>query len=162
MTQINVLCVDKKTVYHQIPALVLWDKDKDAYNFSGSSPVITHAPCQQWSMLKHFAHNNPKEKELAWFCLEKVRANGGVFEHPFGSSFFKSAGITPSITVDQSWWGFRARKRTWLHFVGFHPCELPAIDLRPVPVTTVQNMDKTERSSMTLSFAQWLVKSVSL
>lgn len=153
--KISVLCVDRETNYKQIPGLDLWDADRDAYLFTGTNPVIVHPPCQQWSMLKAFAHDRPKEKELAWFCLEKVKRNGGILEHPAGSSFFAAAGIKPTISVDQIWWGFPARKRTYLYFVGCRPLSFPlSFDL---PKTTVQNMDKKKRSRMTVAFCQWLV-----
>lgn len=114
---ITILCAKKDSIYKQIPGVDVWDIDRDAYFFTGSNPVITHAPCAQWSRMKAFANDNKDEKELAWFCLNKVLRNGGIFEHPAGSSFFKEAGITQNIySVDQSWWGFPARKRTYFVF----------------------------------------------
>lgn len=157
---ISVLCVgDHRSNYRLIPGLDLWDAERDAYNFTGSNPVITHPPCQQWSQLKGFAHDKPREKELAWFCLETVNRNGGILEHPRGSSFFREAGIRPTISVDQIWWGFPARKSTYLYFVGFKPQAFPlSFDCA---TKSVQNMSSTgERSRQPLAFCQWLIKCV--
>lgn len=165
---ISVLCVMPGSNYFQIPGLDLWDAKRDAYNFIGSNPVITHAPCAQWSRLKAFANDNPREKELAWFCLEKVRRNGGIFEHPAGSSFFKEAGIKKIYSVDQSWWGFPARKRTYLYFHGYKPLAFPlSFDRITYKVGGNRNgslisMIKRDHSKMTLSFCQYLVDCLSV
>lgn len=157
---ISVLCVDKLSNYYKLsPYLDLWPASRDAYNFTGTNPVICHPPCQQWSMLRSFAKVNAKEKDLAFFCLEKVQLNGGILEHPAGSIFFKTAGIKPTLSVDQSWFGFPARKRTYLYFVGYKPLALPlCFDDRKL--TTVEMMSKTMRSRMTVDFCQWLVNAI--
>ena len=151
---ISVLCVNRPTFYEGIPGLDLWDKERDAYNFAGSNAVITHAPCAQWSQLRGLSNPDQKQKDLAWHCLEKVKNNGGIFEHPRNSSFFKQAGVKPSFCVDQAWWDFPARKATWLYFNGCKPIAYPIkFDL----VERVEDLWSTERSRMTLTFAQWLV-----
>jgi hypothetical protein len=155
---ITVLCALEKSIYHAIPGIDVYDKKRDAYTFDGSNLVISHPPCQQWSQLKAFAKKDELEKDLAFFCLEKVQQNGGVLEHPYGSSFFKEAGVKPTIIVDQSWWGFPARKRTALYFKDCEPLELP--QFFPVPTKLVQNMDKSHRSVTVLPFATWLINSV--
>ncbi|TCN55500.1 hypothetical protein D0809_16795 [Flavobacterium circumlabens] len=155
---ITVLCALEKSVYHQIPGIDVYDKNKDAYTYDGCGLVIAHPPCQQCSKLKHFAAYNKLEKELAFFCLEKIQKNGGILEHPHGSSFFKEAGIKPTIIVDQSWWGFPAQKRTSLYFNECIPLELPKIFFPPTK--TVQRMDKSHRSITVLPFATWLINSV--
>jgi len=175
---ISVLCVMKKSNYELIPKLDLWGESRDAYFFTGSNPIITHAPCQQWSRMKGFANHNPDEKKLAFHCLKLVLRNGGIFEHPAGSSFFKEAGITKNIySVDQSWWGFKARKRTYLLFHKIKPLSFPLNFSPPTHVVSqglkingsgkprkgynfLPDLKKSERSKMTLSFCQWLVDCV--
>jgi len=165
---ISVLCVNRKTVYRNIPGLDLWDQVRDAYNFAGSNPVITHAPCQQWSRMKAFARGDQREKDLAFFCLEKVMQNGGIFEHPAGSSFFKVAGIRPTISVNQFWWGFPIKKPTWLYFKDCrplaHPLSFDAIEYKfGTGKISQHGKNKSalkkywgDASKMTLPFAQWL------
>lgn len=156
---ISVLCVgDHRSNYRLIPGLDLWDAERDAYNFAGTNPVITHPPCQQWSQMRGFAHDNPREKELAWFCLEKVQRNGGILEHPRGSSFFHAAGIRPTLSVNQSWFGFAGRKTTYLYFVGFKPQAFPITF--DCPTKLVERMSSKERSRQPLAFCEWLIKCV--
>lgn len=129
---ISILCAQKNSLYKEIPGLDIWDEERDAYYFYGSNPVITHAPCPQWSRMKAFAKHDESQKELAWFCLQKVLRNGGIFEHPAGTSFFKEAGIQKNIySVDQSWWGFPARKRTYLFFHKVKPLPMPILTSPP-------------------------------
>src|SRR5882724_6510995 len=94
MIPIAVLCVNStRSSYRLCPGLELYDITRDAYTFTSHCPVITHAPCPTWSRLRHFANFNQRSHDLAYFCLEKVLQNGGIFEHPYGSSFFKHVGI---------------------------------------------------------------------
>lgn len=159
MIEISVLCVMQKSNYYLIPGLDLWDIDRDAYNFTGTNPVIVHPPCAQWSKMKWYAKDDPRQKELAFFCLEKVKQNGGILEHPAGSSFFKTAGIKPTISVNQSWFGFRGRKTTWLYFHGYKPIAHP-ITFDPPAVKNVKKMGKDERSKMPIDFCLWLVNCI--
>jgi hypothetical protein len=156
---ISVLCVAEKSNYYKVPGLDLWDAKRDAYYFTGSNPVIAHPPCAQWSRMKAFSKNNPGEKELAWHCLKYVLRNGGVFEHPYGSSFFRASGLERKIIyVDQWWWGFPARKRTALLFVGCKPLSYPLnFDLC---TGRVDKMKYEYRSIQPVGFCQWLVNSV--
>lgn len=151
---ISVLCTLPDSVYKKLDGFDCWDKERNAYNFNGSNPVITHAPCAQWSICKPWAKEDKHEKELAAFCLDKVKQNGGIFEHPAHSSFFKYAGIKPTISIDQFWWGFPAKKPTWLYF---HDVELLPVPLRFDAIeTNVRKMWSTQRSITTESFALWL------
>lgn len=172
--RISVLCVNRNSIYKTIPGLDVWDEDRDAYNFKGTNQVITHAPCQQWSKMKSFAKDNPREKELAFFCLNKVMVNGGIFEHPAGSSFFKAANVPRSsiYSVDQFWWGLECKKPTWLFF---SQCKPLPYALRFEAIThqiktgfnganKIKNgmkwMQKTRHSYTTIDFAKWLIASV--
>lgn len=157
---LNILCVDSDSSYFLIPGLTLWTKEQDAFNFSGHSPVIAHPPCPQWSRLRHFANYNLKEKVLAEWCWDIVNANGGIFEHPAGSSFFRYVGadMKKVFSVDQCWWGFPARKRTYLYF---HRCSHIPFPLFNLP--TVKQLNEIPphlRSRSPLAFNQWLVDCV--
>lgn len=170
---ITVLCANRNSVYKKIPGIDVWDQDRDAFFFTGSNPVITHAPCQQWSRMRAFSKPNADEKELAWFCLNKVLRNGGIFEHPMGSSFFKEAGITNNIySIDQSWFGFPARKRTYLFFHKCKPLSLPLMQHLPTHVLGINSklsaaqkalrkeLPKSQRSTTVLAFANWMISSI--
>lgn len=84
---ISILCVAARSNYFSIPDLDLWPEKRDAYLFTSSDKVIAHPPCAQWSRLRRFSKEDARSKELAVFCFDKVNSNGGVFEHPMGSSF---------------------------------------------------------------------------
>jgi hypothetical protein len=154
---ISVLCVAKESNYHLIPGLDLWQAARDAYNFSGSNPVITHAPCAQWSRMKAFSRYDKKQKDLAFFCFNKVIENGGIFEHPAGSSFFNEVQCNRNnlYSFDQSWWQFPARKRTYLYFSKCKPLAFPlSFDC---PLLWLDEISPRFRSIMPLSFCQYLV-----
>lgn len=156
--RIAILCAQKKSIYNQIAGLDVFDIDRDAYTFTGKTPIIAHPPCQQWSRMKNFAKENTREKELAMFCLEHVQVNGGIFEHPAGSSFFKYAGITPTISVNQNWFGFPGEKRTYLYFSKCSPLSFPiSFDL---PLMRLDKMAYRDRSTTTLDFANWLISCI--
>lgn len=122
---ITVLCVEENSVYQILQGFDPYPASRNAYTFTGNNPIIAHPPCAQWSKLKGMAYTNAEEKDLAFFWLEKVQKNTGIFEHPVGSSFFREAGIKPTISIDQSWWGFPARKPTALYFHGIKPIAFP-------------------------------------
>jgi len=171
MAKIAVLCIDgKRSNYLALPDLDLYDQVRDCRTFPGGKPVITHAPCQQWSSMKAFARIDPEQKALAFFCLEKVMQNGGIFEHPAGSSFFQAAGIRPTISINQSWFGFPAQKKTYLYF---HRCKPIAVPLSFDAVERVLNNSKSmpksrrrpelpkwQRSIMPPAFCAWLIECI--
>lgn len=123
--KISVLCVSSHSNYFLLPRLDLWTAKRNAANFNGTNPVISHAPCAQWSKLRAMSHRNEETKMLAPFCFEKVIQNGGIFEHPLGSSIFKYMGVKPTIIVDQYNWGHRTKKPTALFFSKCEPLTQP-------------------------------------
>lgn len=155
---ISVLCTLEKSNYNLIPGLDLWPKSRNAYLFYGSNPVITHAPCQQWSRLKAFAKPDPMERDLAHFCIERVLRNGGIFEHPNGSSFFKEAGVRPQLQIDQKDFGFPATKKTLLFSHGYKFKAVP-LTFSPAP-RKVTDLDQLVRSRQPLAFCEWLVSTI--
>ncbi len=164
---ISVLCTNRYTLYSKLVSdydIDLWNIDRDAYNFNGKNKVITHAPCAQWSRMKGFAKGSKLEKDLAFFCLEKVKKNGGIFEHPAHSSFFKEAGIKKYYEVDQLEFGFVCRKKTWLFF---HDCEplvyipqiVPQIVKYHTAILGTHQSGERRSTMMTKSFCEWLILS---
>src|SRR5262245_34562401 len=112
--KITILCADDNSNYFKLndPDLIIYDRARDAWKYRDKFPVITHAPCQQWSRMKAFARFDMDAKMLAYHCYDLVLKNGGIFEHPAGSSFFNAvrADRKQIISVDQHWWNFPARK----------------------------------------------------
>ncbi len=178
---ISALFVRKDSVYKEL-GIDCYDIDRDGRNFSGTHPIICHPPCRAWGRLKHFAKPRPDEKELALFCIEKIRKYGGVLEHPAGSTLFKLLWLPKpgcfdpyggyTIQVDQFNFGHKARKRTLLYIVGLDPNELPKIPVAIGEPEFVVSSSKykygdegyrkritdKERESTPLEFAKFLIQ----
>lgn len=157
----TVLCIDPNSNYFKLPGIDLYTKTRNAYNFTGNNVIIAHPPCAQWSRLRNFAKEDKEEKELALFCWELVNKNGGILEHPYGSFLFKyvNASRKKIFCIDQHWFNFPCRKRTWLY------CH--EIDLLPFPlnfnayIRKVESLHSRTRSIMPIEFCKYLVDSVS-
>jgi hypothetical protein len=127
------------SVYKTMPGCDVYDIDRDARTWPGGSPVVAHPPCRAWGQLRHMANPRPDEKDLARFAVAAVRRNGGVLEHPSGSTLWAEHGLPAVGEVDehggwmlpiwQSWWGHRATKRTMLYIVGCEPRDVPEIPM---------------------------------
>lgn len=169
-----ILFVRKDSVYKTLH-LDVWDAERNALNFSGSSPVVAHPPCRAWGRLRKFARPRPGERALSIFAIRQVRKNGGVLEHPVGSSLWKRAGLPApgkfdkyggwTLGVDQLWWGHKATKATLLYICGVNPREIPAIPFSlDYPSHVVQSkksalphISKADREHTPVKFATWLV-----
>ncbi len=149
---VAALYVEKDGVYAGLPNVDVWDEERDARLYEGPWPVVAHPPCPRWSVLSYLnraLHGYEIGDDGGCFeaALNAVRTCGGVLEHPAGSlawprfdlpkpsrngwarSLFDSGYATE---VDQAAYGHRARKRTWLYYVGPEP---PALDWTSPPVT---------------------------
>lgn len=122
-----------------------WDADRDARLFDGTGPVVAHPPCRAWGIMSHLSfrsHEDPtamrnEEKQLALFALDVVRRNGGVLEHPSGSTLFGRYAPKPgvgcdmwggfTISIDQFDFGHVAHKQTYLYVCGVPYNELPQL-----------------------------------
>lgn len=101
----------------------------------GGMPVVAHPPCRSWSQrLWKRSKGTVGEKALAPLCVEFVRSCGGVLEHPAFSRLWGHCSLPQpgysdefgfTFVLDQSWFGFPARKRTWLYICGVDPGMMP-------------------------------------
>lgn len=139
---VAILCAAKKSVYHSMSDLDVYDEVRDSRTFPGGMPVVAHPPCRRWTRfgmammkarLTRYGIVTPEsevneERELGLFCARSVVENGGILEQPAGSKLFEAADIplpdssqsdkSFSIHVWQSWWGYPVKKGTWLYFSG--------------------------------------------
>jgi len=97
---------------------------------------VAHPPCARWSQLANLCearYGIPRGEDGGCFAaaLDAVRRFGGVLEHPANSSAWRAFGLTPpnpaggwtaadfqggwTCRVDQSHFGHKARKATWLY-----------------------------------------------
>ena len=168
--KITVLCVGPKSVYWGMPGVECYDRRLEARTWPGGTPLIAHPPCRAWSRpFRHKAKPEPGEKDLGLWCARQVIAWGGILEQPAGSLLWHAAGLPAPGTsrgnllatcVDQAWWGFPTRKRTWLLLAGIDASEL----LVPLVLRhsagdrqRFDRMSKHQRSATCRPFAEWLV-----
>ena len=139
---IAALFVAKGGCYFGLPGVDPWDEARDARLYAGPHPVVAHPPCSSWSRL---APINQKRYGIPigadGGCFESALASviswGGVLEHPAGSRAFARFGLPAPVKgqwsfdrhypgayagwvgeVCQATYGHRAKKMTWLYFVG--------------------------------------------
>jgi hypothetical protein len=136
---IPVLFTDKKSNYKNFPIFDCFDIDRNALTYSGKHSVIAHPPCRLFSRLRKFSTAPSREKLLAYFALCTVISNGGILEHPAHSTLWKECNLPLpgakqnhlgfSISIDLHWFGYPARKKTWLFISGIEYSELPILPL---------------------------------
>ena len=165
---ITVLCTTVNSIYKDL-GLDCYDIKRNTRTYTGNNPVICHPPCRGWTRFGKAmkAKPLPGEKDLAYFCLERVLNNGGVLEHPIESNFAIYGSKVPgikSIIVDQSWFGFWCRKRTTLlipdhYLVPEYPFLLTAHATRERAYRDWANKDSSKTN---LKFAQWLINLIEI
>lgn len=143
---VAALFVDAKGLYPT--ALLYWyDKARDATSYTGDLPIVAHPPCQRWCRLAglveaRWGYKRGDDGGTFAFALETLRRVGGVLEHPAFSDAWEAYSLPAPKTgegwcagaragewtcyVEQWRYGHRARKATWLYYVG----ERKPFDLR--------------------------------
>ena len=139
-----------------------WDAPRDARAYGGPHAVVAHPPCERWGRYARGGPNPlARRREIGddngCFAAahRAVRRWGGVLEHPEASHAWRFHGIKPpprrggwlylalcrtlslaswTCCVEQGHYGHRARKATWLYYVGRHaPPELSWGPSQPRP-----------------------------
>jgi hypothetical protein len=140
--EIAALFVATDGVYFGLPGVDPWDELRDARKYVGPHPVVAHPPCDRWG---RYWSGGPSARERKRMgdddgCFEKALAMvntwGGVLEHPEASHAWATYGILAppkgggwlrivgrgwTCCVEQGHYGHRARKATWLYYVGDEP-----------------------------------------
>lgn len=176
---VSALWVRRDSVYKTL-GVDSWDIDRDAMQWPGGNSCIVHPPCRAWGKLKHFSKHSDDEKIMAIYAVECVRLFGGVLEHPQGSALWKDRLPLPgtidiyggySILIDQSWFGHKAKKRTFLYIVGCRERDLPEI---PISFDAIEHcitsskrknsigyilkeISKSDRERTPVALAKWLI-----
>lgn len=140
MRQIAALYVETNGVYSELKGVDPWDESRDARLYDGPHPVVAHPPCKRWGRYwsggPSSAENFRKGDDAGCFAaaLWAVRTFGGIIEHPEATHAWGWFGIRKppvdggwvnaldgfglTCRVDQGVYGHRARKATWLYYVG--------------------------------------------
>lgn len=179
---VAVLCCARKSVYKSVPGVECFDIDRDARTFDGGMPVVAHPPCRLWSAFcAHQAKsNNPDaERALGVFCVEQVRAWGGIVEQPAHSRLWDECRLPRpidclyaapetmdprdgySFEISQYWFGDSREKATWLWFSGLDKYAIPTLPFRLKAEggdrRTWQLMSRNTRERTPIAFAEWMV-----
>jgi hypothetical protein len=184
---IAALFVAKGGCYFGLPNVDPWDEARDARLYAGPHPVVAHPPCARWCRLAglveaRWGHRRGDDGGCFASALASVRRWGGVLEHPAYSDAFAAYSIPSPVgagwqrTIDggavahieQSHFGHRARKSTWLYAFG---AELPSLPVGKPPTTkawlswcnnhsggkVVERMGKRERNATPPAFRDLLI-----
>ena len=165
---IPVLFTCRSSPYLALPFCDCWDARRDATTYSEGLPVIAHPPCARWGKFASYDGHTPGDDGgLGDFAVETVRRFGGILEHPAHSGLFARhfmpqprtgldlwGGFT--VEVNQSAYGHRALKPTWLYCVGVDP-SYPWRLGRGAPTKSIPDLGKAERERTPISLAHELV-----
>lgn len=175
-TDISVLCCSITSVYKEIYGLDFYDINRCYSSFGGVNPVVCHPPCRSWSrFLSHQAKPLPGEKLIGPNCVDLLKTNGGVLEHPAHSNLFDYCGLPEpfdfthreffTVAVNQSWFGYPSKKPTWLLLPKSveHLFFVPKFFIPLIHINEINSIGSREfRSLTTRPFAEFLLKVASL
>ena len=174
---ITILFARRDSIYKKLPGCDVYDADRDAKTWPGGTPIVAHPPCRAWGGLSYFARPLPGEKDLAPWAVEKIRQHGGVLEHPARSKLWHHMSLPPpghrdkfggsTIGINQSDFGHRAEKKTFLYIVGCalgdipHPPLLLAYPSHVIETRKKESprpsVTKKEREATPRQLAGWLI-----
>lgn len=174
---IPVLFTQVDSNYNLFDCFDTYDKNRNAFTYYNRLPLIAHPPCRKFSRLRTFSTAPVKEKQCAFFALSQVRQFGGILEHPRSSTLWQAGNFDLSGHIDNyggflrsvnlSWFGFPAEKKTMLYFVGISPDELPHFPLSfTAPLYSIgnskhnrlQELPKKYRSSTPLPMIEYFIQ----
>lgn len=144
---VAALYVQSGGAYFGRPDVDPWDARRDARGYQGPFPVVAHPPCSRWCQLaavveKRYGHRIGDDGGCFAAALASVRTWGGVLEHPAFSKAWDRFGLRkpPSgpgwhpqgdggwvAYVQQLYYGFPAKKATWLLAYGIAERDLPVL-----------------------------------
>jgi hypothetical protein len=186
MPRIAALYVQTYGHYFGLPGVDPWDEPRDARNYAGPHPVVAHPPCSRWCQLayinqKRYGHKVGDDGGCFESALAAVRRWGGVLEHPAHTYAWDRFGLPAPLrmgwqrTIEGAWvcevsqraYGHRARKLTWLYYVGEQPPQSLNWE-RPEPTAQVSfcknhgnsplpRLSKKEASRTPLEFRDLLI-----
>lgn len=174
----EVYFVADNSYYRLLPDLDLFDLRRNALSTKSNAPAIYHPPCRSWGRLRQFAKTPAGEHWLAVWSVLRMWRYGGVLEHPAGSKLWSFMNLARpgqsydlhggfSVSLNQSWFGYPAKKNTWLYIVGCEISDLPEMPLSFNAITktvsgsknrnVLKELSHSERSRTTLLFNEYLI-----
>lgn len=168
--KVAVLCCAGRSYYRYLDQVVCYGERENARTFPGGMPVVAHPPCRCWSkFLRSQARPADRAAEMALglWCVRQVIENGGVLEHPAHSGLWSAADLPQpgdmadpflyTFYVEQNWFGYPVRKRTWLLVAGVPRSSLPEVPFRFELCRGDWHDYKELRSRTVPAFAEWLL-----
>jgi hypothetical protein len=165
MKTVAVLFAHRRSHYKAFDLADVYDEERDALTYRGDLPVVAHPPCRAWGRYRHLSKHEAGETDLAIIAVQQVRRCGGVLEHPAYSRLWSTAGLPPpghrdafggmTYVINQSWFGHRAPKLTWLYIVGAHALPVVPFELG-IPPGRIESMGSAEREKTPVELAKWL------
>ena len=160
--KIPVLFTAHNSLYNDFDIFDCYDEKRNAFTYTDRVPLIAHPPCRLFSRLRKLSSADPIEKKCAYFALARIRQFGGILEHPRSSTLWLNGNFKLDGSVDDyggflrsvnlSWFGFPAQKKTMLYFVGIRPGSLPSFPMSLNAITHVisssSNTAKKELSAL--------------
>lgn len=170
-----VLFTQQKSNYYNLQGFDCYDQVRNAFTCDSSLPGIYHPPCRRFSRLRGLSTAPQNERIFGYWSIGRVRKYGGIVEHPADSLLWKQCKVgTPSspdswggylISVNLSWFGYPAQKRTGLYIVGVPYKDLPALPLSFDAITRIvsssrssklKEVSKSKRSMTPVKLCYWL------
>lgn len=179
MRQVAVLFARADSIYKTMPGLEVYDMERDARTFPGGMPIVGHPPCRAWGVLKHMAKPRHDEKDLARWCIDRIREEGGVLEHPYGSALWKDKGLAgpgeyddfggTTLSFPQLWFGHQMNKYSKFYVCGISPKDVPEIpftleypsaymNIKTARRYGVKELKNSDRERSPPALAEWLVE----
>lgn len=166
-----ILCARERSEYFDLEGLDVYDRNRDAFSYSGPYPVVAHPPCRMFGRLAGFSKPVDPWAEylLGVHCMAAVRKFGGVLEHPRDSKLWPMTGAPRpngpvdrfggyTINLPQSWFGHRAEKLTWLYVCRVPKRQLPELPFALLAATKdIEHQGEREREATPRAFAEWLI-----
>lgn len=174
----EVYFVADNSYYRLLPDLDLFDLRRNALSTVSNAPATYHPPCRSWGRLRQFAKTPSGEHWLAVWAVLRMWRYGDVLEHPAGSKLWSFMNLARpgqrydshggfSVSLNQSWFGYPAKKNTWLYVVGCDISDLPEMPLNFNAITktvsgsknrnVLKELSHSERSRTTLQFNEYLI-----
>jgi hypothetical protein len=174
----TVLFTEEKSIYHTM-GCDCYDEKRNALTYTGEKAFICHPPCRTWGRLYKQTGLHPGEHLLSVWSILKIWKNGGVLEHPAGSKLWKlmklpapGSGVDShngwSLSIDQHWFGHKAKKNTWLYIRGVPPGEIPSYPINLNLITHciaahksdsgLKLLDKKQYSKTPVQLAEFLIQ----
>jgi hypothetical protein len=161
----------------------VYDIERNALTCKVKKACIYHPPCRTWGRLRKQTILHPGEHLLSVWSILRIWKYGGVLEHPAGSTLWKLMklpipGTKPdihngfSVSLDQSWFGHKCKKNTWVYICGCSLGEIPQLELSLDLVTHkignskknsgLKELDKAKFSQTPVKFAKWLIETTNI